>query len=56
MFNTQPPILAPISPASSSTTYKLHVPFGFVPLKTDRKEPPEGAGAGAGQLSPPLPG
>jgi hypothetical protein len=30
----------------------LHVPFGFVPLKTERTEPPEGAGAGAGHVSP----
>jgi hypothetical protein len=27
------------------------VPFGLVPLNTDRAEPPDGAGAGAGKAS-----
>jgi hypothetical protein len=31
------------------------VPFGFVPLKTDRADPPDGAGAGAGKVSLPVP-
>jgi hypothetical protein len=35
--------------------YKLHVPFGSLPLKTLNADPPEGAGAGAGNVSPPSP-
>ena len=50
--NVQPPAIAPESPPASSTTYSLQRPLAFVPLKTERAEPPVGGGAGAGQLSP----
>ena len=42
----------PESPPRSSTTYRLQVPFGFVPLKTESALPPLGVGAGAGKRSP----
>ena len=42
----------PESPPRSSTTYKLQVPFAFVPLKTESALPPLGVGAGAGKTSP----
>ena len=34
IVNSQPPLKEPMSPPKSSTTYKLHVPFGAVPWKT----------------------
>jgi hypothetical protein len=48
----QPPAMLPASPAPSSDTYKLHVPFGAVALNTESAAPPAGAGAGAGKVSP----
>jgi len=47
--------MLPASPPESSTIYKLHVPFGLLPLNTLNADPPEGAGAGAGNVSPPSP-
>src|SRR5436190_10189204 len=41
----------PVLSALSSTTYRLHVPFGLVPLKTERAELPDGGGAGPGNGS-----
>ena len=35
--NVQPPAKVPISVAASSTTYKLHVPFGSLPPKAEPK-------------------
>lgn len=55
MVNSHPPAMLPWSDPLSSTTYSAQVPFGFVPLKTERAEPPEAAGAGAGQVSPASP-
>ena len=49
---THHPWRVPESPLVSSTTYRLHVPFGFVALKTDSAEPPAGVGAGAAKVSP----
>src|SRR5437879_2725063 len=37
--NRQPPDTLPESPTESSFTYKLQVPVGSVPLKTDRLAP-----------------
>jgi hypothetical protein len=37
--------------ARSSWTYRLHVPFGLVPSKTDSDAMPVGTGAGAGNGS-----
>src|SRR5882724_7938970 len=51
MFMVQPESI-PRSILSSSSTYKLHVPFGSVPLKTESADPPDGAGAGPGNGSP----
>jgi hypothetical protein len=34
-----------------STTYRRQVPLGFVPLKTEKLEPRDGEGAGAGKTS-----
>ncbi len=48
----QPPLMLPLSPAASSTTYRLQVPLGSVPLKTASWVAAEGAGAGAGKVSP----
>jgi hypothetical protein len=45
-------MMLPESAARSSTTYRLQVPFGFVPLKTESALPPLGVGAGAGKTSP----
>ena len=45
-------VMLPESPPRSSTTYRLQVPFGFVPLKTESSLPPLGVGAGAGKRSP----
>ena len=52
IVSVQPPEIVPISPVASSTMYRLHVPLGSVPLKIERAEPPRGAGAGAGHVSP----
>lgn len=52
MFNDQPPAKLPRSPPTSSNRYRDHVPLGSVPLKIDRAEPPNGAGAGALNVSP----
>jgi len=52
IFNSHPPLIVPVSPAASSTTYSDHVPFGAVPTNVDNDEPPAGAGAGAGKVSP----
>ena len=41
----QPPLMLPVSAPASSTTYKLHVPLGFWPLKTEANVAlPAGAG------------
>src|SRR6266487_3882058 len=48
----QPPLMFPTSPTASSSTYKLHVPFGLVPLKPDSTTGYGPAGAGAGNVSP----
>ena len=48
----QPPATCPVSPAASSTRYRLHVPLGLVPLKIESITLPEGTGAGAGHVSP----
>ena len=45
---THQPVKPPPSGESSSFTQRFQVPFGFDPLKTERAEPPPGAGAGAG--------
>jgi hypothetical protein len=50
--SVHPPAMAPESPLASSYTYSFQRPLAFVPLKTERAEPPVGGGAGAGQLSP----
>ena len=55
MCNAHPPLIEPKSVPSSSTTYSDHVPFGELPLKIERAEPPNGAGAGAAHASPPEP-
>ena len=34
IVSAQPPLMPPESPAKSSTTYRLQVPLGLVPLKT----------------------
>jgi len=46
-----PPLMLPASPPTSSTIYKLQVPLGLIPLKTLSADPPEGVGAGAGNVS-----
>jgi hypothetical protein len=43
--------MLPASPPASSTMYKFHVPFGLIPLNALRAEPPDGAGAGGGNVS-----
>jgi hypothetical protein len=53
MFKHQPPAMLPPSPLVSSFTYNFHTPFGFVPLNTLNTLPPDGAGAGAGNISTP---
>ena len=55
MLRHQPPEMLPPSVAVSSLTYRLHTPFGSVPLKTLSALPPDGAGAGAGNTSAPTP-
>ena len=39
MFKLHPPLKLPESPTESSSTYKLQVPLGFVPLKIERLVP-----------------
>src|SRR6185503_20973464 len=39
-------VMLPAWPFASSTTKRLHVPLGFVSLKTDNTDPPEGACVG----------
>ena len=46
-----PPVIDPESPVASSTTYRLHVPLGLVPLNVPRVVADPGAGAGAGNES-----
>lgn len=53
IFKHQPPPILPRSPLESSFTYRLQVPFGGVPVKTLNAEAPDGAGAGAGNISAP---
>src|SRR5689334_15669127 len=59
--NDQPPPMVPSGPptplSKSSTTYRDHVPFGFVPLKPDSTAPygPPGAGDGKASGSTPAP-
>ena len=53
MLRHQPPAMIPPSPAVSSITYRLHTPFGFVPLNTFNADPPDGTGAGGGNTSVP---
>lgn len=46
-LSDQPPANDPLSPETRSTTYKLQVPFGLVPPKTEAKValvPPAGPG------------
>ena len=52
IFRHQPPTKLPPLAAESSRTKSFHTPLGLVPLKTDKAEPPDGAGAGAGNVSP----
>src|SRR5687768_11035894 len=47
----QPPLKLPVSPPTSSTTYRLHVPFGFEPLKVVRELAYGPPGAGAANAS-----
>ena len=49
----QPPAIVPPSPPVSSSTYRLHTPFGFDPLNTLNADPPDGTGAGGGNTSVP---
>ena len=55
MFRVQPPeMVSAASPQASSTTYRLHVPLGAVPLKAPASvvfEEGDGAGAGKGSTS-----
>src|ERR1051326_7173676 len=52
MLRHHPPARLPASPPESSTMYKLHVPFGSLPLNTLNADPPDGTGAGATNGSP----
>ena len=52
MHNRQPAAIDPESCAMSSTTYRLHTPFGSVPSNANRLTFPLAAGAGAGKTSP----
>lgn len=51
-FTHQPLPKAPTSPLTSSATNNFQVPFGFVPLKTDRVAPYGPTGAPVGIVSP----
>jgi hypothetical protein len=58
MFSSHPPAMLPTAPPLfwSSMMYSDQLPFGFVPLKTERAEPTEGgpgvvAGAGGAKKS-----
>src|SRR6266568_3393938 len=51
-YRLQPPLMAPVLPKpSSSTTYRLQVPFGSVPLKTERLGEYGALGAAGGNVS-----
>src|SRR5262245_32496206 len=39
MSRDQPPAKLPVSELASSITYRLQVPLGLVPLKTERNDP-----------------
>src|SRR5262245_3756231 len=56
MLMHQPPPMVPASTDSSSTLKRRQEPLGLMPVNTERADPPEGAGAGAGQASVPVPG
>ena len=45
IFSVHPNPILPLSPLASSTTYRLHVPSGLVPLKTLRFAAPPGEGS-----------
>src|SRR6476619_1356289 len=49
------PVIVPWSAPASSLTYRLQTPAAAVPSKAAREVLSVDAGAGAGQLSPPLP-
>ena len=48
----QPPPMEPTSPLVSSTAYSCQTPLGLLPLNTERAVADDGAGAGAGKVSP----
>ena len=50
-MSSDQPARAPSSSAKSSTAYRLHTPFGFVPLNADRAVFPLSAGAGESKRS-----
>src|SRR5262245_49708708 len=56
MLKLHPPLIVPVSPPRSSTTYRLQVPLGFRPLNTESccgsGYGPAGAGAGKGSEVP----
>ena len=46
IVRSQPPAMLPPSPVAKSNINRLHVPFGFEPLKTEANvAPPAGAGS-----------
>src|SRR5688500_11162134 len=47
----QPPLTLPVTAPLSSTEYRAQLPFGSVPLKIEKLDPPRGVGAGSGKLS-----
>ena len=51
MLSSHPPAMLPTSEPESSRTKIDQVPFGSVPTNTASAEPPDGAGAGAGNTS-----
>ena len=53
MFRHHPLAMLPPKPPVSSLIYRLHVPVESVPLNTLNALPPDGAGAGAGNVSAP---
>src|SRR5258708_13634361 len=56
MLRRHPPLMLPENPVKSSRTKRLHVPFGFVPLKAARtvEQAPAGAGrANTAEAAPP---
>src|SRR5918998_5265463 len=54
MLSVHPPEMLPASGQASSRTYRLHVPFGSIPLNAARVVLPDGDGAGGGKASGPL--